>query len=91
MPSSALVQKAFVIDTRNVQKALSIYRAVNQTLRLQIIEMIHKEGALHLTPILQQVNRFVQVWGGVPGASGFTKITSYYDTATQQYLGDVSE
>lgn len=55
MPSSALVQRSFALDTRNIQKAFSIYRAVNQSLRLQIIEMIHRAGSINVTPIIQKL------------------------------------
>ncbi|MBO9683384.1 MAG: hypothetical protein J7502_12075 [Flavisolibacter sp.] len=53
---TSLFQKAFVIDTRNVQKALSIYRTINDWLRLQIIEMIQKAGAID-TPLMLQTLR----------------------------------
>jgi DNA-binding CsgD family transcriptional regulator len=53
MPAPALSQKPFTIDAKNIQKALSVYRAVNHSLRLQIIEMIHKAGAINVTPIIQ--------------------------------------
>jgi DNA-binding CsgD family transcriptional regulator/DNA-binding transcriptional ArsR family regulator len=55
MSSSALAQKSFALHTRNIQKALSIYRAVNQSLRLQIIEVIHRAGTIDVIPIIHKL------------------------------------
>jgi DNA-binding transcriptional ArsR family regulator len=56
MTATLLTQNLFVIDVKNIQKATSIYRAVNNSLRLQIIELIHKAGELNVTPIVQRLN-----------------------------------
>jgi DNA-binding CsgD family transcriptional regulator/DNA-binding transcriptional ArsR family regulator len=55
MPTPALSQKPFTIDAKNIQKALTVYRAVNHSVRLQIMEMIHKAGAINVTPIIQKL------------------------------------
>lgn len=55
MAGTSLSQKLFVIDVASLQKAASVYRAVNHSLRLQIIEMIHKAGTIHVTAIIQQL------------------------------------
>jgi DNA-binding CsgD family transcriptional regulator len=51
----ALSQTSFTIDSKAMQKAAGIYRSVNHSLRLQIIGIIHKAGAINVTPIKQQL------------------------------------
>jgi DNA-binding CsgD family transcriptional regulator/DNA-binding transcriptional ArsR family regulator len=53
MTATLLTQNLFVIDAKSIQKAASIYRAINHSVRLQIIELIHKAGALNGTLIVQ--------------------------------------
>jgi DNA-binding CsgD family transcriptional regulator/DNA-binding transcriptional ArsR family regulator len=53
--ASTLSQISFVIDAKAIQKAAGIYRAINHSLRLQIIGIIHKAGAINVTPIIQQL------------------------------------
>lgn len=53
--AATLSQISFVIDARAMQKAAAIYRAINHSLRLQIIGIIHKAGVINVTPIIQQL------------------------------------
>lgn len=56
MQGTAPDQKSLFIDTGGVQKATSLYRAINHSLRLQIIELIHKAGTKNVTPIIRNFN-----------------------------------
>jgi DNA-binding transcriptional ArsR family regulator len=55
MVATTPVQKPFVIDSNAIKKASSIYRAINHSLRLQIIGIIHKAGSINVTPIIQEL------------------------------------
>lgn len=55
MTRGTSAKKSFVIDVKSIQKAASIYRAVNHALRLQIIEMIHKDGSINVTPVIKKL------------------------------------
>ena len=55
MTAATTARKSFVIETKAIKKAAAIYRAINHSLRLQIIEIIHKAGAINVTPIIQQL------------------------------------
>jgi DNA-binding CsgD family transcriptional regulator/DNA-binding transcriptional ArsR family regulator len=53
--AATLSQTSFVIDTKAIQKAVAIYRAINHSLRLQVVGIIHKAGAINDTPIIKQL------------------------------------
>lgn len=55
MSAATLAKKSFVIDATAIQKAAGIYRAIHHSLRLKIIEIIHKEGTINVTPIIQKL------------------------------------
>jgi DNA-binding CsgD family transcriptional regulator/DNA-binding transcriptional ArsR family regulator len=55
MTAPELTQKSFAIETKVIQKAASIYRAVNHPLRLQIIEIIHRAGFVRVTAIIRKL------------------------------------
>jgi DNA-binding CsgD family transcriptional regulator/DNA-binding transcriptional ArsR family regulator len=53
MTASPFTQNVFMMDATSIQRATCIYRAVNHSLRLQIIETIHRAGTIHVTTIIQ--------------------------------------
>jgi len=53
--ASTHVQETFAIDSKATQKAAAVYRAVCHSLRLQIIEIIHKAGTINVTPIIREL------------------------------------
>lgn len=55
MSETTLAQKSLVIETKSIQKAAAIYRAINHSLRLQVIEIIHKSGTINVSPIIQKL------------------------------------
>ena len=55
MAATSLAQKTLAIETKPLQKASSIYRAINHSLRLKIMEIIHKAGSINVTPIVHQL------------------------------------
>jgi len=55
MAATSIAQKSIFIDSKAIQKAATIYRAIHHPLRLQIIEIIHKAGTMNVTPILLEL------------------------------------
>lgn len=51
----AKVNKKLVIDVPTIKTAASVYRAIYHPLRLQMIELIHKAGKTHVTPLIKKL------------------------------------
>jgi DNA-binding CsgD family transcriptional regulator len=55
MTRTSLRKQPLFIDGKAIDRACSIYRAINHTFRLQIIGIIHKADTINVTPIIQQL------------------------------------
>jgi len=53
--SAALNKKPFVIDDKAIKQASLTYRAINHSVRLKIIEIIHKATTINVTPIIEKL------------------------------------
>ena len=52
---TASLKKQFLVDTKSIQKASSMYRAINHSVRLQITRIIHQAGTINVTPIIKKL------------------------------------
>lgn len=48
-------KRSFAIETKAIEKAASIYRAIHHPLRLKIIEIVHKAGRINVTPVIERL------------------------------------